>query len=496
MFPQNFLLRKLKAHRNQLLLVLLAASSVAYASIGILSWKFAVVGDEWAFFDFAKDLARRHLLVNPFSMRGVYGVHRIFESYSQAIFLFLFGARFAVWKFSSVFMLFPSILLLYAFVRRRYEPKIAWFSVIFLAFSKYLGNFFKIGYAHSFCFCLFLLCLYWAHELLTVPTKRNAVKLGGGLGLSFFAYIGPLFPFFFAPFGLALLRRERQKALPLLARVFGVYLLFFGLGLVSTPRTEWLRGLEATPLNPQINATRQIALNIGRNFLLFFQNFDYVYNHFVAGPYLDGMTRWLALLGIVLSLCAFRQKGGLLLALWIFLCIGLGLISPYYYIESTRGIFYIPYGAIFAGIGLNWLRQRIGQRWSKALLPAVLLAAISLNIYEAHVGLFAKVGYTRTALILRELVAANQRQTAVLVFHSDRYEFNPGYVLVFMEIYGIPPARFALTQSLQEACVSEREKIILFQDDPLWRQTTFAEACAGFQPKGTVSAIQGAWNSP
>ncbi|MBD3309350.1 hypothetical protein GF339_23335 [candidate division KSB3 bacterium] len=478
----------LYTHRKFLVVGLIATCGTACALVGMTSWKFAAVGDELPFFYFAKRIAEQHLLVNPLGMYGVYGEHQVLGSYVQAIFLVLFGSQYAVWKFSGVIVLLPSVIFLYLFVRPLYGRNPALISALLLAFSKYLCNFFKIGYIHSLCLFLLVFCLYLAGELLRVPTRAKAIKLGIGLGISFFVVIGPVFPFLLLPFGVALLHRKGRQAIPLLAIVALVLLAFISIGLLTTPADQRWGGLTKTSVHREFDSKAQVLINIGRNFLLFWQNFDYLYNHFVEGPYLDLISRWAALFGIVLCLLAFRQTQGLLLFLWIMLCLGIGISNPYWYTPSTRGIFFIPYGVIFASLGLEFLRRnlrRFGVRW---VLPLVLVAIIGLNIYEAHIGIFRKAGYSRTALILRELVQSTPQEEALLLVHSPGYQFDVRHVLQRLPFFGIPASRFAHTHQLPEACATHREKLIAFTDDPIH---PLPELCAHFQDRKVIVMLQG-----
>ena len=87
--------------------MLIAATGTCYALFGVMSWKFSMVGDEWPFFEYARMIVERRMLVNPFGLNGVYGIHRVLESYSQAIFLWLLGSSFFITASLKTF--FPKI---------------------------------------------------------------------------------------------------------------------------------------------------------------------------------------------------------------------------------------------------------------------------------------------------------------------------------------------------------------------------------------------------
>jgi hypothetical protein len=489
---KKFALKRIHRYRTQILVVFIAFLGTAYSFIGITSWKFSVVGDEWACFTYARGIARQHLLVNPFGLHGVYGQQQVLESYYQAIFLFLFGGHYTAWKAANMVTLFPSVIVLYTFVQKLYGKNAAVIAALLLAFSKYLCNIFKVGNPHCLGFFLFILCVYFASELLFALTLKNALKLGIGLGLSFFVYMGPIFSFFLIPFFLAIFRRHKTQALKPICVVGLVFLGFVIIGLGTTPIAQWSSIATKSSLNREFDSNIQIVLNVAHNFLLFFDNFDYLYNHFVAGPYLDVISRWAALIGIILCAFAFHRKEGLLLFLWVFLCVGIGLTNPYRYTPSTRGIFFIPYGVTFAGIGLEFLRRKLGTVGSRVIIPIGVVIAITLNIYEAQIGVFKKVGYTRTALIMRELSQPHQYNTSIMVYHSNKYCcFDPQHVTNLMSVYGIPMSRFKVTTRFDDVCTTRCDVVIIFKDDPVFRQQSLSDRCPDLHKRVSIKVIQG-----
>jgi hypothetical protein len=491
-FQKTLTRESIHHYRIELLVVFIAFLGTVYAFIGITSWKFSIVGDEWSCFTYARGLAERNLLVNPFNLHGVHGEQPVLESYYQAIFLFLFRGNFAAWKASNMVLLFPSVIFLYKFVRNLYGKNPALISAILLAFSKYLCNIFKVGNPHCLGFLLFILCLYFSTELLAAPTSKNALKLGISLGLSFFAYVGPIFSFFLIPFLVPFLRRHGKQAVKPISVIFLVFLAFVIIGLGTTPMAQWSGMVTKTPLKREFSSNIQFLLNIKNNFLLFFENFDYFYNHFVEGPYLDVISRWAAFVGIIFCVFSLRRKEGLLLFLWIFLCVGIGLTNPYWYTPSTRGIFFIPYGVTFAGIGLEFLRRGLRKAGAGFIVPAIIIAIV-LNVYEAQIGVFKRIGYTRTALIMKELSQKPQKDVSILVYHSTRFRFDPQHVYHLMDVYKIPPSRFTITTKRDEMCNTHCDMVIVFKDDPIFKQQSVHDLCPNFNKGilGIMKMIQG-----
>ncbi len=477
-----------KKYKTEFFIVCVAFLGTMCALWDVGSWKFFVVGDEFIFWSLAKNIVEMKFLVNPLSLNGGYNENPMLGSYIQAVFLFLFGMNYIVWKSSGVVLLFPSTILLYKFVRRIWGRNPAVISAVLLAFSKYLSNFFKGGWPNSICFLGFILCLFYMAELMRSPTNKNAVKLGIILGLSFLIYVGPLFLFLLAPFYFIFFKRAGRKALKFFAISMTIFLVIVGMSLLTSHTKEWFEAVMNKTLHREFKSNAQILVNIGRNFLLFFKNFDYFYNHFVAGPYLDIVSRWAAFVGILVCAFSFWKKEGLLLFLWMILCVGIGLTSPYIYSPSSRGIFFIPYGVVFAGLGFEFLRKRLNKFRLGYIVPILVVAAIALNVYEAKIGVFQKTGYNRTALVTKELLNLDQE---VILLYSQEYKFDIGLLKFVMELQNIPPSRLSVTQNIDEACNSSNGKIVIFQDDPAFHQFKLADSCREINQTKRIFPING-----
>jgi hypothetical protein len=252
--------------------------------------------------------------------------------------------------------------------------------------------------------------------------------------------------------------------------VIGTFAIVVAIGFVTTAPEYRLELLEVGPTHRQFDSNMQMLINIGRNFLLFWNNFDYLYNHFVTGPYLDPISGLMAAIGILLCVIRLNKSEGIMLWLWIIMCIVIGLTTPYWYTATTRGILFVIYGNIFAAIGLNVLWKKIASLGLHALLPFVLVIIVALNLYEAQIGVFNKVGYSRTALILKTLSESNH---AVLLYHSPEYHFNTSSVERLMLLHNIELSRFAVARSLKDIHPDWRGEILVFGDDPTVKTPKF-----------------------
>jgi hypothetical protein len=124
------------------------------------------------------------------------------------------------------------------------------------------------------------------------------------------------------------------------------------------------------------------------------------------------------------------------------------------------------------------------------VIPIAVAIAIALNIYEAQIGVFKRVGYSNTALIMKELTQS-QNDASILVFHSNAFRLDPQHVHHLMGVYNIPASRFKLTTKLDEVGHTRRDTIVVFKDDPIFRQQEFHDLCPDLNKDILVKMIQG-----
>ncbi|HNB51776.1 MAG TPA: glycosyltransferase family 39 protein [Anaerolineales bacterium] len=143
------------------------------STLFINAWWYSVVGDEFAFYDNALWLSSTWREATKFLYYGnfVYGKHPFGSTILQAIFMTFFGQGSFGWRFSNLYFTAIALVFYEDFWRRFLSPRIALWSVVFLAGSHYLMNFGKIGYNNLQGFLAIALVLWtsgWA-----VQSKRR-----------------------------------------------------------------------------------------------------------------------------------------------------------------------------------------------------------------------------------------------------------------------------------------------------------------------------------
>ncbi len=445
-------------------LFLTTCLALIYYSWNINSWKFSYVGDEWAFYVFAKEIVSRHFIINPFDFHGVYWQNTVLSSTYQALFLKLLGFSNFAWRLSNIALIIPITIFFYKWMKKSFEPEIALYSTILLQCSFYLANFFKVGKNMPQALALLLVCLFAAASCTKNPSKKNFFILGLLLGVSFYIYIGPIFPILIWPYLLPLLRKDRLR------RVFlSSLFLILGYSLLLFPSliqfSTWDGPAGKTFLHREFTDNNQIFVNIYHNFLLFYKNYDYFYNHFVAGPYLDLVTGALAFIGIIIILFNLRKLPFLQILLsYISTCIIIGVTSPYTYAPTTRGIFFLSFGAAFAGIALYYIMKKM----PKYFIVLILSLVFALNFYQSQIGVFNISGYSSTALVIKAMQDAQRNNTMkdTILLLSDANPYNYYDLKIMRQAYDLEKVPFSILSASQLQCLHlSQVKVIMFDYD-------------------------------
>lgn len=444
----------------------IATISLVIFCKGLTDWKYGVVGDEFPYYDYAVGISRQNLLFNPFYLYGVYGIERTLGSYWQAIFLWIIGENIVAWRLANVLLIFPAIVFFSHVLKILFNKRVALIGAILLGTSYFLINFFKIGYTHPSCFLFFIISLYACVKAIFLGRKVDFALFGCALGISFYLYAGPIFPLLFFPLLLLIRRKSLYQDISKYGIFFLCYLALLALGFITTPSVYWMGGASKTILYKEFSDNFQILVNIGRNFLLFFTDFDYFHNHYVKGAYLDTISQLFAALGIGYSFWNIRNKSFfILLWLWIATCVVLGGINPYWYTPSTRGMFFIPFGVCFAAIGISTIASRINL--PKALLILLITVIGYLNLNRAWIGVFLETGYDERTQILKYLRDSITEGNNITLFISEEINFDTIAMKSLMRIYNLDSCSLKYVRKKEEVCTeSTTKQILILKHDP------------------------------
>lgn len=404
-------------------------------------------------------------LINPLSFSGVYGTHSVLASMYQALFMKLFGINNFAWRFSNIVLIFPLSFFFYRWLKQSFSKEVAFLATILLQCSFYLANFFKIGYDNPQSLTLFIISLYLATRFGKAPSKKLGLCLGLTLGISFYIYFGPATPLFLWPYFLPLLKsiHKSKTRNALLVFICTYFILLF-------PLLFQIRSLENVYRALGSSSTFHLKNTILYDFLLFYRNNDYFYNHFVVGPYLDSISQVFCLIGTIIVVLRIKKIPYLLLLLsYISVVFFFGITSSFFS-QTTRGIFFLPYGFTFAGIGLNLVKQSIEDKENAFIFCWIMILIIMiLNVYRSQIGVFTnkKAGYTGISLIIRSLEQAKlEHKSVVFVISSSMYINRWTWALpIMVQAYNLNNVPYRIVSPNYFHCPTNSSNILFFQYD-------------------------------
>lgn len=365
--------------------------------IQVNSWQFSVIGDEYSFFTYARDILQSHgfdgIVRNFFNGSAVYGSHPYFSSILQALSMALLGKDSFGWRFSSIYMAAASVAMLYLFLRVFLSKPSALLAAGFLAVSQYLMAFSKIGYNNLQALFVMTLALWLAAEAIRQRTPLLFTLLGLAVGACFYVYPGALYA---APLPFLLLlfyhpptnRTARHNWLLTIAAFSLVFM-----PLIFQPH-YWQEKLPGTVLNSAGGVAQQgYGFHFASNFI--YTLFSYLYvpdeTHFIVASYVDPLTAMLVPVGLawIFKLLHREKFAGFLLASFTFMAVVVGTTHDRQTPAATRMFLLLPWLVTFAALGLSWLGRALkswgGSRPLRVVLAATLLVAmLAANLYQAY----------------------------------------------------------------------------------------------------------------
>jgi len=389
----------LLGHRREVHPVFWIASvALALYTVQLNAWWFAVVGDEYSFFNVAKRALEQESLAvmgsKLFLGVEVFGSHPYLSTLIQAAFMKVLGVGNFGWRFSSIYASAMSIPLFYYAFKAFVSRQTALLASAFLATSHYLMGFSRIGYNNTQA--LFVMAIALAASVWALRSKGYLAYavLGLAVGLCFYVYPAALYavPLPFALLLLYAAPRSRRDAGRWLVLILSLLLCIFPLFLQPA---YWQSKVTGTLLaDPEmVGRASEGAIRLFQALGYAAVSFLYAVweTHFVVSSHMDPLSGALVLLGLA---CLFKLARRNKPARAFLLCFGLlfllvggshnEVLPP-----TTRMFMLLPWWSLCAAVGLTWLGTQIGHvvgdQWPTAGFYAVNLAVILvLNFYQAY----------------------------------------------------------------------------------------------------------------
>lgn len=368
--------------------LLVLAAIVFFVAVNLRdldSWRYAAIGDEHAFFDYAKAMANGTLQVNVFSQFGVYNQRPIGTSEFQAISMRIFGEDSYGWRMATVIALAATIPGVYLLARELFDRQVAAFAVLIFSVSHYLIAYAHTVYDNIFAIVPFVWCLAFAAIGLRrqSPIAMYVAGIAGGLGFYTFP-TARMAPIVLVAFMLTLGRPglHPRVLLPLaLGGLLAGLPLFAadGWDAISVSRDRTLFGFTDSATEDTL---RRFQENIPRSIL----SFQYNPNpgHFVSGSLLDPISAVFFVLGLGYAAARVLKPSYRLLLIWLIVAIAFaGLLSPYNRVAYDRLHLALPVVAIIAALAVAWMGRVLMDgarefRMPRDFRPLVVVAGFAV----------------------------------------------------------------------------------------------------------------------
>ena len=377
---------------DALLIAAFVGLFIALIAYDMQDWYYSAIGDEYAFYLSAKDVAENGVS-RLFSQEGVYGKHPVISTVYQALVMVVFGQNHFGWTFSSALSVAISIPGIYLLGRMFGGRTAAIVATSAFAFSHHIFAFAHIGYNNLDA----LPPTIWSIYLFLLGARRRSLPIlmtaGAivGLGLYFHFSARLVIPILFL-FALSNIGRERA--------ISNLWPAALGFSLTAIPALVANQEALFTVMLGEVigghpeatigDAVARVRENLTRNLFAF--SYNPRVSHYVSGPLLDPVTAVLAMLGIGLALGQLRRCRSRIILSWLFITIvSAGVLSPYSYVSITRLYIVIAPLALLAGVIASYAQTAlralpISDNLKKSVAyvaPAVLtLAIIGLNVWQ------------------------------------------------------------------------------------------------------------------
>jgi 4-amino-4-deoxy-L-arabinose transferase-like glycosyltransferase len=412
-------------------------------------WRYAYIGDEGGFFDWAREIGGSG---NLFSQYGPYGYHPSLSSAYQAMVMKVFGVDYFGWKMASLLSVVATFPAFYVLMRVAFGLRPAAFATLFLSASHYLFAYAHTGYDNIFAlfpavsaFALFFIGWRYASSFALF-----AAGMAAGLGFYTF-YSARAAIVVLAVFVLTMgFRRWR----PSFAGVVALGFSLAALPIFAVDKMDVINAmLDQSARVSAVPLWKQLLENLPRSLFAF--NYNPSEGHYLAGSLMDVASAVLAVLGLSYSLSRIRSGSHRFLVIWYTAAlVATGLFSPYDRVTFERMHIVLPAMAAFAGIAVDQtlvvLEDALRSQRLKPLLTGLALVVLVPLVFALNIHRFwvdsARASPTHTITVAVRAVmegpcAGNGSRNAIVTEQSQVPSAALDYVF---SIYGLTDNKPAL----------------------------------------------------
>lgn len=379
-------------HFNSIFLCLLSLSFFSLMSFDINHWYYSAIGDEYAFYQFARDIVTGKSPLSLYSTpntinifaqnNGVYDITPVAYIF-QSLIMFFLGVNHSGWVISTIFSVIISGWLLFYFAKEMFGRTIAMFSSLLFFSSQYLWGFSHLGYPNLQPIPITLAALYCFIRGRRLKNITMYFLSGLFAGLGFYTYYSSriVIVLLFAFILLQFRYYWKNKRFPFYI-LFGFMLLF--LPFIFNNQDTFFQKM----FSRSIVASSEIPGNrfeqFNNNLLLAIKGFiiNEKASHFVSGPLLDPLSAMMSTFGLILMTISFRRY--IYIYVWLILALIItGGFSQYTYLPITRLHYLLPIFSITGGYFLKFFQEKI--KWKMVgfgVVFLIFLTVYSLNVYQ------------------------------------------------------------------------------------------------------------------
>ena len=417
-FENSFVFpKKLFPSKESLFLFLLSTIFILINIIDLKSWYYSIIGDEYAFYHYAKNFQFGKEKI--FSQAGVYGYHPILSSFYQALIMKTFGENNFGWRLSSLLIIPFSLPGFYLLTKELFDRRVATFSSIIFCFSFYFFAYAHLGYNNLQAIFPFVYGLYFAILSVKKPSYFFAFLSGCLSGLGWYTFYTARITIFIV-LGFYFLKVIFGKKSPKPRAWFPVILMILGFAatiapLLITSGQETIGFMKQNSvLNPEFKGSyledpwlRWLA-NFKINSTAFMTGEQK--KHFLRAPLVGPLTGILILLGFGKIFSRIKKSNYFFLLLAYLGTISMVSFNPIEEIVVSRLHLSILLLTIIGGIGWKTISRQVKKlseplNYSFNLILAGTLLFINLNIFFKEIP--QEYSLNKEALIIKTIQFSN-----------------------------------------------------------------------------------------
>lgn len=329
----------------------------------LANWRYARIGDEAVFWEFASTIAYGDHDLNYFTFRGPTDEHPVLSSLYQGMVMRMAGVGMFSWKLSTTLAIAGSLPFFYWLIRSTLGVRPAVFSTAILTCSHVLFAYAHTGYDNALAIfpTVAALAFYAAGRAPRHPLLLYGAGVMAGLGFYTFYTARTAIMVIALAFALEAVsewRRHRLREHVIAGLPIAVGFVMTVSPLFALDGLAVITGMGERSLFADVSFTEGLGTlidNIPRAFLAF--NYFPFNHHYVSGSLLDEISVVLAVLGLAYALSRPREPGYSLLLIWLVVVVVVsGVLHQHARTEmpSRMNLAIAPMAA-FAGLALDRL---------------------------------------------------------------------------------------------------------------------------------------------